>query len=122
MPEDKKLKPCPHCGGQVKLEKALRVGYENCQDDPDAWAYYVVCVCCAAQGPWRKCEAGAVREWNERIIEKQIVGLLEDIAKAFYAYADVHESTVAKIFNNRLDKYPIISGRMGDDLRIKEEG
>lgn len=45
--------PCPWCGGDhVRLEPELRDG---CHDgEVDAWACAASCVCCGAEGPWRK--------------------------------------------------------------------
>lgn len=60
------LDPCPFCGGEGVPDKTLRDGYENDQADQDAFAYFVRCVSCAAQGPWRKNQHGAKREWNSR--------------------------------------------------------
>ncbi len=33
---------CPFCGGHPLIEKVMRSGYENCPDDPDAYAYGAV--------------------------------------------------------------------------------
>jgi hypothetical protein len=61
-------KRCPFCGGEPIPSKALRDGYENYQDDPDAWARFIVCRSCGAQGGWCKSsEAGAWRLWNMRV-------------------------------------------------------
>ena len=60
--------PCPFCGGtRTLLDRALRGGYQQAQEDPDAWAYTVRCLSCAATGPWFKREGNAVRSWNRRV-------------------------------------------------------
>lgn len=59
-------KPCPFCGGEGQLHKELRSGYSMFRDDPDAWAYYVVCKSCAAQGGWAKNKYGGERLWEIR--------------------------------------------------------
>ena len=59
------IDPCPFDGGKGELFRVLRDG---CQPgEPDAWAYFVRCVSCAAEGPWQKnLPYGAVRQWNMR--------------------------------------------------------
>lgn len=57
---------CPFCGGAGVPAKVLRDGYEGFPEDPDAYAHFIHCVSCAAQGGWRKNPAGAVTEWNRR--------------------------------------------------------
>ena len=59
-----KLAPCPFCDGQPTIEKTLRNGYAD--GEPDAWAWSMVCLSCAASGPWGKSEARAVHAWNRR--------------------------------------------------------
>jgi len=58
---------CPFCGGDWVLDKSLRNGYKEHVTDPDAFAYFVRCVSCAAQGGWAKSESGAFRLWNRRL-------------------------------------------------------
>lgn len=59
------LFPCPFDGGEAIPDRELRYG---CQDgDPDAWAYYIRCRTCAAEGPWKKTPSGADRAWNMRV-------------------------------------------------------
>ncbi len=60
------LKLCPFCGGKGRHNKGNRDGYEDWQDDPDAYAHWIVCRSCAATGGWSKSETGAVRMWNLR--------------------------------------------------------
>lgn len=57
---------CPFCDGDWILEKHLRDGYGENADDPDAFAYFVRCISCAAQGGWAKSENGAFHLWNLR--------------------------------------------------------
>ena len=64
MPD--KPKECPFCGGNPRLEKLLRDGYETGSDDPDAYAYFLVCNSCACTGPWGKNPFTAFRYWNMR--------------------------------------------------------
>jgi len=61
-----KLKECPFCEGTPKKDKLLREGYEGQENDQDAWAYFIICKSCSAQGGWSKCEAGSIRLWNMR--------------------------------------------------------
>ncbi|MCP4400816.1 MAG: hypothetical protein GY801_26380 [bacterium] len=64
---DEKLKPCPFCSGDSPyIRKVLRDGYEDCRDDPDAFAVFIVCHACACQGGWAKSEGSAKRNWNMR--------------------------------------------------------
>lgn len=64
-----KLKPCPFCGGSVKLEQPV---HRNRNADPDEW-WGVVCrnamnlggTCAIEQVPSRTKEAAAQR-WNMR--------------------------------------------------------
>jgi Lar family restriction alleviation protein len=63
------MKPCPFCAGQGMLAKSLRDG---CQDgEPDAWAHFVRCRSCGAQGPWFKSAGNAERYWNQRAASKR---------------------------------------------------
>ena len=58
---------CPFCGGQGVPYRVLRDGYADAKGDPDAYAYFVRCRACAAEGPWSKVAAGAERMWNTRV-------------------------------------------------------
>ena len=59
--------PCPFCGGNAPyLQSALRDGYEDCPDDPDARSFIYVCHSCACQGGWAKSASNALRCWNMR--------------------------------------------------------
>ena len=57
--------PCPFCGGDPMPDRELRRGHDR--TDRDAWAYFLRCVSCAAQGGWAKSESGAIRLWNMRV-------------------------------------------------------
>jgi Lar family restriction alleviation protein len=61
-----KPRPCPFCGGEGLRKRVLRRGYANFRDDPDAYAHYVRCRSCAAQGGWGKSTGTAVMQWNMR--------------------------------------------------------
>lgn len=62
------LLPCPFCGSdRVTPDKVLRDGYRIFADDPDAYAHFVRCLTCAAQGGWKKSESGAAMMWNMRL-------------------------------------------------------
>lgn len=41
--------------------------------EPDAWAHFVICRSCAAQGPWFKTPGNATRMWNTRKREELLV-------------------------------------------------
>ena len=62
------LSACPFCGGWGRQSKVLRDGYDKWKDDPEgeAWAHFVVCNSCSAQGGWAKTPGNAVRLWNAR--------------------------------------------------------
>ena len=60
------MKQCPFCNGDPKRDKELRDGYQTMQDDPDAYAFFVRCVSCGAQGGWAKTEGNADRLWDMR--------------------------------------------------------
>ncbi len=60
------LQPCPFCAGKGYCSNKIRDGYENYQDDPDAYAHWVICNSCAATGGWSKSKSGAARMWNLR--------------------------------------------------------
>jgi Lar family restriction alleviation protein len=78
------MEKCPHCGGEPTVDKALRDGYRGMEDDPDAWAFFVICKSCAGQGGWVKNESGAIRMWNMRMTDadnpkdKEEIELLKD--------------------------------------------
>ena len=60
-----KLLTCPFCGGDGIPDRELR---EGCSvGEPDAFAHFVRCKCCACEGPWAKSEGNAVRQWNTRV-------------------------------------------------------
>lgn len=64
-------RPCPFCTNKrLSVHKTQRgPGYDNDLDDPDAYAYFVFCNACAAQGPWVKSNAqGAWEKWDGRFL------------------------------------------------------
>lgn len=52
---DEALKPCPFCDGRPRLEST----------DHGA-VFFVACLDCACEGPWRKAREGAKQDWNRR--------------------------------------------------------
>lgn len=61
---DEALTPCPFCAGEPLMYRVLRDG---CRDgEIEAWAYYVTCRSCAAQGGWGKAPSSGARWWNMR--------------------------------------------------------
>ena len=75
------MEKCPHCGGEPTVDKALRDGYRGMEDDPDAWAFFVICKSCAGQGGWVKNESGAIRMWNMRMTDADNPKDKEEIAR-----------------------------------------
>lgn len=68
MPTPVRL-PCPFCGGtRTTIERVERgQGYANFPDDPDRWAYSVICTSCSTVGPWSKASPeSAIARWNQR--------------------------------------------------------
>lgn len=62
------LKSCPFDGGKhlvvIKTERYDIANHPEWADDPDAYAYNVHCITCAADGPWKKSQSGCERFWN----------------------------------------------------------
>lgn len=57
--------PCPFCGGVGEMYRERR--FPTLPDDYDgAWAYWVACRSCAAQGGWGKSMGTALDRWNWR--------------------------------------------------------
>lgn len=61
------LKACPFCGGEAYIEKKWNGKSPIIKSDD--YQYFAVCRSCACEGPWRKTEGNAIREWNTRPIE-----------------------------------------------------
>jgi Lar family restriction alleviation protein len=57
---------CPFCGGEPVIDKQLIDEGSTSSEDPDAFAYFVVCRSCAAKGGWAKTAAAGNRLWNMR--------------------------------------------------------
>lgn len=55
--------------------------------------------------------------------EKQgISALLEEIAEILnMLYINLSDSDIGKIINCALERFPVISGRMGKDLKIRDK-
>lgn len=79
-PENQKLLPCPFCGGKGFDDKVMRgPAYEDCPDDPDAWAYFVRCRSCAAHGGWAKSSVNGGRsQWNRRISTPDLLAIVNE--------------------------------------------
>jgi Lar family restriction alleviation protein len=56
IPSDRLL-PCPFCVGTAELQEHV---------DARRTTYVVVCISCAADGPWEKSATSAARAWNAR--------------------------------------------------------
>ncbi len=57
-------RPCPFCGStRVQVQTGECRGAVS--DEPRL-EYWITCFGCAAEGPWSRTEAGAVRMWNMR--------------------------------------------------------
>ena len=94
------MEKCPHCGGEPTVDKALRDGYRGMEDDPDAWAFFVICKSCAGQGGWVKNESGAIRMWNMRMTDADNPKDKEEIKKwknAFYTLDEVSKNQAIEI-------------------------
>ena len=66
---ESELLRCPFCDGEGLPRKALRDGYiGDWENDPDAYAYFIICRACACQGGWAKSEGGAIKLWNLRVV------------------------------------------------------
>lgn len=50
---DKKLKPCPFCGGETKI------------DNRGEYCYGIVCISCGAKSPDFQTETNAIKSWND---------------------------------------------------------
>lgn len=65
---ENELLRCPFCDGEGLPRKALRDGYAgDWENDPDAYAYFIICRACACQGGWAKSEGSAIKLWNLRV-------------------------------------------------------
>lgn len=62
------LKPCPFDGGtRLIIFQTARYDldkFSEWEHDPDAYAYNVHCLTCAADGPWKKSQGAAEQFWN----------------------------------------------------------
>lgn len=71
---DTELKVCPYCGGEGRLDKDFRFPRYNflrklwarVLNEPEIWAYTILCRSCAATGGWAKTKGNAIRNWNMR--------------------------------------------------------
>lgn len=107
------LLPCPFCQGQPRRDRTLRDGCED--GEPDAWAYFVRCISCAAQGGWAKTPGNADRHWNLRAwFRVSDIRVVCAIA-AWQTRGDVHPLTCGKNSAHRL-LVPFLSGTV---LRLR---
>jgi hypothetical protein len=68
------LKPCPFCGGKMRIESEYRFPWRNrlrrwisrITREPETEAFFTVCQSCAAVGPWGKSKSTAIRLNNMR--------------------------------------------------------
>lgn len=68
------LKPCPFCGGEMRIESEYRFPWRNwarrlisrITREPETEAFFSVCNCCGANGPWGKSKNTAIRLNNMR--------------------------------------------------------
>ncbi len=61
MPE--KLKPCPFCGGKVKIDSGFNIDFNNRAHK----FYYAICLSCGARGSDADRKTEAIELWNRRI-------------------------------------------------------
>lgn len=54
------LLPCPFCGH-------TRLVIERSRHSTHGWTYYILCLGCGTEGPWKKTKSGARARWNERV-------------------------------------------------------
>lgn len=70
-----KIIPCPFCGGEMFLKgefryyhySPMRRVWARIIGEPNIWAWFTQCRCCAAVGPWSKSKSEAIRLSNERV-------------------------------------------------------
>lgn len=67
--DEKKLKPCPHCGGSASISVDLEATRDT---EGRLWAYTAVCNrCCATSGLCYSTDM-AIASWNKRTSDKWI--------------------------------------------------
>jgi len=67
---ENKLLPCPFCGGKALPD----IGNQN-GEEADQW--FVMCQCCAAEGPWFYERGNAITAWNTRALSERHQRLVE---------------------------------------------
>jgi Lar family restriction alleviation protein len=89
-----KLRPCPFCGGEATL-----VGYGL----PAIRTYYVECSQCKAPIDDAESEHEAIKKWNTRPIEDELIEACKDARNkakgllAFYALSDPANEVLTRI-------------------------
>lgn len=67
------LLTCPFCGGKATMQSQPH-------DEIDT-EFFAMCLCCACEGPWFKTSGNAIREWNRRAPDPEIIKLLAQYAE-----------------------------------------
>jgi len=89
---NEELKACPFCGGKrLMVDQTVRDGYAAYLyvNDPDAIAYDVRCLSCAATGGWARSEAVARRHWNTRSTEDALLAEVELLRTTYAVFEEL---------------------------------
>lgn len=97
------IKACPFCEGTGRVEKKWQ-GRSPIINDNEDYAYFVVCNSCACEGPWRKTESGAIREWNTRPIEDALRAERDELRTRYAGAVNVGANMMTEITNLQVDK------------------
>jgi Lar family restriction alleviation protein len=89
--------PCPFCGGKALPD----IGNKN-GSDVDEW--FVICQCCAAEGPWFHERGNAIAAWNarpaapeaERLVD-ELIGAVNLSGRCGYTYNPEHDTNIADL-------------------------
>lgn len=102
---DKRLLPCPFCGGEAVLTKGL------CELDN-----YIVCVSCRTRTKFFNTKGSAITAWNTRKPMERILERLEEYRDDFVD--DIYEELRDDSDNLRANR---IIGRFDEAIRIVKE-